>query len=190
MKKIISILTSLLLSLKLINAEMIPMSEILTNLGMKDITELFPNLNTTSTLSSEGNGFIYTYYIGTARFTGPSFDGSADINVVGCSGLQNVNYCGSGQCRNNVNTQCCKNCGPIPTGSWLISSMITYHNMPNCYALTPIGTEKCPARDGFLIHGGDGTTCAAGNPSDGCIVIESDAVRYKIKGGGQVNVLA
>ena len=36
----------------LINAEMIPMSEILTNLGMKDITELFPNLNTTSTLSS------------------------------------------------------------------------------------------------------------------------------------------
>ena len=60
--------------------------------------------------------------------------------------------------------------------------------MPNCYALSPIGTEKCPSRNGFLIHGGDGTTCKIGNPSDGCIVIESDSIRYKIKGGGTVSV--
>ena len=60
--------------------------------------------------------------------------------------------------------------------------------MPNCYALTPIGTQKCPERNSFLIHGGDGTTCKNGNPSDGCIVIESDSIRYKIKGGGSVNV--
>ena len=50
--------------------------------------------------------------------------------------------------------------------------------------------QTCPERDGFLIHGGDGTTCAAGNPSDGCIVIEDENIRYKIKGGGTLFVTA
>jgi len=131
----------------------INMNDLLLELNMTMI-ELFPNLYTynetlslsESSSSSSATSYIYTYDISSARFQGPSFDNSGTINVVGCSGLQNVNYCGSGECRNNPSTICCKNCGPIPTGSWLISSMITYHNMPNCYALTPIGTEKCPSR--------------------------------------------
>jgi hypothetical protein len=61
--------------------------------------------------------------------------------------------------------------------------------MQHCYALAPVGDQSCPDRDGFLIHGGDGTTCAAGNPSDGCIVIEDAAVRQKIKGGGTLHVV-
>jgi hypothetical protein len=82
--------------------------------------------------------------------------------------------------------------------------------MQHCYALSPIGSQSCPVsdhnylfsahgmqvftllqqeRDGFLIHGGDGTSCAAGNPSDGCIVIEDAAVRQKIKGGGTLHVV-
>jgi len=160
------------------------MDEVLRHTNMT-MAQLFPDK-----LGKEASDFIYTYHQGTAMFTGPSFDQTKSINVKGCSGLQNVNYCGSGQCRNNAGTQCCKNCGPCPQGKWRISAEITYHNMPHCYALSPIGTEKCPARDGFLIHGGDGTTCAAGNPSDGCIVIEDANTRYLIKGGGTLNVLA
>jgi hypothetical protein len=134
--------------------------------------------------------FVYHYHQGTARFTGPSFDGSAPIDVVGCSGLQGDDKCGEGDCRNNAKAQCCKDCGPCPQGEWLLSQEIVYHNMPHCYALSPVGTQTCPERDGFLIHGGDGTTCAAGNPSDGCIVIEDDNIRYKIKGGGTLFVAA
>ena len=183
------ILLLVFLLIQLLNVQcQISMKDLLLELNMTMI-ELFPNLHTYNSTSLEAeNSYTYTYKISSALFQGPSFDNSGSIKVTGCSGLQNVNYCGSGECRNNPSTQCCKNCGPIPSGSWLISSMITYHNMPYCYALTPIGTEKCPERDGFLIHGGDGTTCSAGNPSDGCIVIESESIRYKIKGGGQVNV--
>ena len=178
----------LLLQLLVVKAQ-ISMDKLLVELNMTMI-DLFPNLytyNDTTSLTSS-TSYVYSYDISSATFKGPSFDNTGNINVVGCSGLQGINYCGTGQCRNNPDAQCCKNCGPIPSGQWLISSMITYHNMPNCYALTPVGTQKCPDRDGFLIHGGDGTTCAAGNPSDGCIVIESDSIRYKIKGGGTVNV--
>ncbi len=125
-----------------------------------------------------------------ALFEGPSFDGSTPIHVTGCSGLQGASCAGAGECRNNPKAQCCKDCGPCPEGKWQISQEIVYHNMKHCYALSPIGTQTCPERDGILIHGGDGTTCAAGNPSDGCIVIEDENIRYKIKGGGTLTVVA
>jgi hypothetical protein len=178
-------------ALYFLSAKELTIQEILDDTKMS-MEQLFPQLNTTSSnlkLDSTGS-FVYTYHVSSGKFSGPAFDGSGDFSVTGCSGLQHVNYCGSGQCRNNVGAECCKNCGPIPEGQWLISSMITFKGMPNCYALSPSGTQKCPARNGFLIHGGDGTTCASGNPSDGCIVIESDSVRYKIKGGGTLNVHA
>eukprot|EP00047_Mylnosiga_fluctuans_P011239 m.20186 g.20186 ORF g.20186 m.20186 type:complete len:186 (-) comp3509_c0_seq1:91-648(-) len=131
--------------------------------------------------------FVYTYHQKTAHFSGPAFDGG-QIDVTGCSGLQHADSCGEGDCRNNPAANCCKDCGPCPRGQWQLSKEIVYHNMPHCYALTLI-SGGCANRGGFLIHGGDGTTCAAGNPSDGCIVIESDEIRYKIKGGGILNVL-
>ena len=151
--------------------------------------------------------FVYTYSQSAARFQGPAYDGGT-IDVVGCSGMKEDCPSGGGmvsgalgclprpshthplcQCRNNPSTQCCKNCGPCPRGTWKISQEIVFHNMQHCYALSAVGGQSCPDRDGFLIHGGDGTTCAAGNPSDGCIVIEDAAVRQKIKGGGTLHVV-
>ena len=38
----------------------------------------------------------------------------------------------------------------------------------------------------FLIHGGN----CGGNPSEGCIVIESESIRYKIKSGATLKVVA
>ncbi len=114
------------------------MPELLKELNMT-FDELFPNFNSTSAGVGADADYIYTYHQGTAKFTGPSFDNSGAISVVGCSGLQNVNYCGSGECRNNAATQCCKNCGPIPQGQWRLSQEIVYHNMKHCYALSPLG---------------------------------------------------
>ena len=180
-------------------APLIPISipNLLLELNMT-FSELFPShLN--------ASDFVYTYSQSAARFRGPAYDGGT-IDVVGCSGMKESCPSGGGevkqqrsqyplpphpriQCRNNPNTQCCKNCGPCPRGEWRLSQEIVFHNMQHCYALSPVGGQSCPDRDGFLIHGGDGTTCAGGNPSDGCIVIEDAAVRQKIKGGGTLNVV-
>lgn len=98
-----------LLLLVSITKSQIVLDDILKELNMTMI-ELFPNLYTydmpsVSYNTSSSTTYTYTYKISTATFKGPSFDNSGDINVVGCSGLQNVNYCGSGECRNNVNCQ-------------------------------------------------------------------------------------
>jgi hypothetical protein len=124
------------------------------------------------------NGFVYTYHQRSGQFSGPGFDGSY-INVVGCSGETS---CGG---RNNPSKQCVKNCGPLPEGSYAISAEQVYHGMPHCYVLSQTSGDSC-GRGGFLIHGG---SCSA-DPSTGCIVIQDPNVRYKIKGGGSVNVYA
>jgi len=41
-------------------------------------------------------------------------------------------------------------------------------------------------RSGFLIHGG----ACSGNPSEGCIVIEDQNIRYKIKSGASLKVVS
>ncbi len=146
------------------------------------------NMTMDELFSVEANDFVYSYSQASARFSGPAFDGG-QINVVGCSGLNGVDRCGDGNCRNNPRANCCKDCGPCSRGQYRLSQEIVYHNMPHCYALS-IVSGGCSNRDGFLIHGGDGTTCASGNPSDGCIVIESDQTRYLIKGGGLLNVVS
>ena len=56
--------------------------------------------------------------------------------------------------------------------------------MEHCYVLSTIDGDMC-GRGGFLIHGG---SCTSGNPSIGCIVIEDVNVRYKIRGGGHLQV--
>ena len=105
------LLVVLLLVSILVTKSQIVLDDILKELNMTMI-ELFPNLYTftydtpsVSNNTSSSTTYTYTYKISTATFKGPSFDNSGDINVVGCSGLQNVNYCGSGECRNNVNCQ-------------------------------------------------------------------------------------
>eukprot|EP00047_Mylnosiga_fluctuans_P005676 m.241980 g.241980 ORF g.241980 m.241980 type:complete len:186 (+) comp13942_c0_seq1:13-570(+) len=127
--------------------------------------------------------FVYTYSQSSGRFTGPAFDGG-QINVIGCSGLSGENKCGEGNCRNNPQNNCCKDCGPCPRGQWRLSQEVVYKGMPHCYALTLV-SGGCANRGGFLIHGG---ACSA-NPSDGCIVIENENIRYKIKGGAILHVV-
>ena len=51
--------------------------------------------------------------------------------------------------------------------------------MPYCYDLYPAASNNMCGRSGFLIHGGG----CSGNPSEGCIVIESESTRYMIKVG-------
>jgi len=124
----------------------------------------------------EPNAFVYTYHQSSGQFSGPAFDGG-NINVRGCSGQ-------AGSCRNNCGCQCQRSVGPLPRAQYRIGSMQTFKGMPNCYPLSPISGNMC-GRSGFLIHGG---SCSA-NPSEGCIVISDANVRYKIKGGGTLNVV-
>ena len=119
------------------------------------------------------------------------------INLSCCCGA-------SGSCRNNPSCSCQKNVGPLPAGTYTLGNMYTFKGMPYCYDLYPSSSnDMCGinfnlqlfvnklimfvylGRSGFLIHGGG---CSA-DPSEGCIVIEDENIRYKIKSGATLHVI-
>jgi len=134
-----------------------------------------PNLN--GTLSS-GSGGPYTYSQSGHHFYGAAYDGSY-IDTYGCCSGQ------SGSCRNNPSCQCQVSVGPLPQGTYTLGNMMTFKGMPYCYELYPASSNSMCGRSGFLIHGGS----CSGNPSEGCIVIESESTRYKIKSGATMKVV-
>lgn len=114
-------------------------------------------------------GGPYTYQIRNHRFFGTAYDGSYLDTKNACAGYNN-------SCRNNPDCKCKKNEGPLPPGTYQIGTMFKYKGYENSYQLYPQG-DTC-GRSDFLIHGGN---CGSGNPSIGCIVIESASERYMIK---------
>lgn len=142
-------------------------------------TFLRDELNTTyDKMFAEPNEWKYWYDQASGHFHGETdLDPSGHISTSGCSGAV-------GHCRNNPDAQCESQCGPLPRGDYRLSADTVYHNMEHCYVLSTIDGDMC-GRGGFLIHGG---SCSSGNPSIGCIVIEDVNVRYKIRGGGHLQV--
>ena len=124
-------------------------------------------------------GGPYTYSQSAHRFSGTAYDGSW-IDTTGCCSGQ------SGSCRNNPSCQCQISVGPLPQGTYTLGSMFTFKGMPYCYELYPSSSNNMCGRSGFLIHGGD----CSGNPSEGCIVIQDQNTRYKIKSGASLKVVA
>lgn len=133
-----------------------------------------PSLNTTVTTS-----YLYTYSQSGHHFSGPAYDGSY-IDTTGCCSGQ------SGSCRNNPSCQCQVSVGPLPQGTYSLGNMMTFKGMPYCYELYPASSNSMCGRSGFLIHGGG----CSGNPSEGCIVIENESTRYKIKSGATLKVVS
>eukprot|EP01037_Dinobryon_pediforme_P019456 gene19456-19878_t len=72
------------------------------------------------------------------------------------------------------------------SGTYTLGNMYTFKGMPYCYDLYPSSSNSMCGRSGFLIHGGG----CSGNPSEGCIVIESESTRYLIKSGATLKVIA
>lgn len=124
-------------------------------------------------------GGPYTYSQSNHRFSGTSYDGT-NIDTTGCCSGQ------SGSCRNNPSCQCQVSVGPLPQGVYTLGNMMTFKGMSYCYELYPSSSNSMCGRSGFLIHGGS----CSGNPSEGCIVIESEATRYKIKSGASLKVVS
>eukprot|EP01040_Poterioochromonas_malhamensis_P006569 gene6569-7073_t len=139
-------------------------------MGERDMT--LAKLNVTT-------GGPYTYDISSHRFYGYGYDGSWIDTTTACSGQ-------SGTCRNNPDCTCQKNVGPLPTGTYTLGNMYTFKGMPYCYDLTPSSSNSMCGRSGFLIHGGS----CSGDPSEGCIVIESQSTRYLIKSGATLKVVS
>ena len=125
-----------------------------------------------------GSGGPYTYSQSGHHFYGAAYDGSY-IDTYGCCSGQ------SGSCRNNPSCQCQVSVGPLPQGTYSLGNMMTFKGMPYCYELYPASTNSMCGRSGFLIHGGS----CSGNPSEGCIVIENESTRYKIKSGATLKVV-
>lgn len=124
-------------------------------------------------------GGPYTYSQSGHHFYGTAYDGSY-IDTKGCC-------CGqSGSCRDNPSCQCEVSVGPLPQGSYTLGNMRTFKGMNYCYDLYPAASNNMCGRSGFLIHGGG----CSGNPSEGCIVIESESTRYMIKSGASLKVIA
>ena len=128
---------------------------------------------------SASTGGPYTYSQSKHHFYGTAYDGTY-IDTTGCCSGQ------SGSCRNNPSCQCQKSVGPLPQGSYSLGNMFTYKGMPYCYELYPSSSNNMCGRSGFLIHGGD----CSGNPSEGCIVIQDQNTRYRIKSGASLKVVA
>jgi hypothetical protein len=135
--------------------------------------KILSNTNLTTT-----TGGPYTYSQSGHHFYGTAYDGTM-IDTTGCCSGQ------SGSCRNNPDCQCKVSIGPLPQGTYTLSNMMTFKGMQYCYELYPSASNNMCGRSGFLIHGG---TCS-GNPSEGCIVIESESTRYKIKSGATLKVI-
>lgn len=132
---------------------------------------------TLNTTLSTGSGGPYTYSQSGHHFYGAAYDGSY-IDTYGCCSGQ------SGSCRNNPSCQCQVSVGPLPQGTYSLGNMMTFKGMPYCYELYPASSNSMCGRSGFLIHGGS----CSGNPSEGCIVIENESTRYKIKSGATLKV--
>ena len=124
-------------------------------------------------------GGPYTYSQSGHHFYGTAYDGSY-IDTYGCCSGQ------SGSCRNNPSCQCTVAVGPLPQGTYTLGNMYTFKSCINSYDLYPSSSNSLCGRSGFLIHCGG----CSGNPSEGCIVIESDATRYKIKSGATLKVVS
>jgi len=135
-------------------------------------TDLKDTLNLTT-------GGPYTYSQWGHRFSGTAYDGTW-IDTTGCCSGQ------SGTCRNNSSCQSKVSVGPLPQGTYSLGNMFTYKGMPYCYELYPSSSNNMCGRSGFLIHGGE----FSGNPSEGCIVIQDQNIRYKIKSGSLLKVIS
>ncbi len=89
-------------------------------------------------------------------------------------------YSGYGEYKNDPNSQCYQDLGPIPRGAWTIGPLqdnttSSGHVLMNSMRLTPGPSTDICQRDGFLMHG-DNTTGVA---SAGCIVLPL-AVRQSV----------
>ena len=140
-------------------------------------TDVKDFLNLTSIVGTSTGG-PYTYSQSGHHFYGAGYDGSYIDTYSCCSGQ-------SGSCRNNPSCQCQVAVGPLPQGTYTLGNMMTFKGMPYCYELYPYSSNNMCGRSGFLIHGG---SCSS-NPSEGCIVIESENTRYKIKSGATLKVV-
>ena len=129
--------------------------------------------------SNMTTGGPYTYSQSAHHFWGMAYDGSNIDTTSACCGA-------SGSCRNNPSCQCIVSTGPLPQGSYTLGNMYTFKSCINSYDLYPAAGNSMCGRSGFLIHCGG----CSGNPSAGCIVIESDATRYMIKSGASLKVVA
>jgi len=148
--------------------DMFDVKKVPESAGERDVT--LAHLNVTT-------GGPYTYSQSKHHFYGTGYDGSYIDTYAACSGQ-------SGSCRDNPSCQCEVAVGPLPQGTYTLGSMYTFKGMPYCYDLYPSSSNNMCGRSGFLIHGG---SCSA-NPSEGCIVIESESTRYLIKSGATLKV--
>jgi len=124
-------------------------------------------------------GGPYTYSQSQHHFYGLGFDGTYIDTYGCCSGAQ-------GSCRNNPSCQCQAFVGPLPQGTYTLGNMRVFNGMNYCYDLYPDVSNNMCGRSGFLIHGGG----CSGDPSEGCIVIEDESTRYKIKSGATLKVVS
>ena len=175
-KTIISLFSFILLSVSSnnIKKETLNNTDKLLNNTDKLLNNTDKLLNNTST-----TGGPYTYSQSQHHFYGTAYDGTY-IDTTGCCSGQ------SGSCRNNPDCQCKVSIGPLPQGTYSLSNMMTFKGMPYCYELYPSSSNNMCGRSGFLIHGGS----CSGNPSEGCIVIENESTRYKIKSGATLKVIS
>lgn len=98
-------------------------------------------------------------------------------------------YSGAGSHKNNPDSQCITDLGPIPVG-WYTMALLDQHlGMPNVINLTPDPENDMCGRSRFLIHGDSVTD--PGTASKGCIIVNDPNLRARlVKEFGRLQVIS
>lgn len=97
-------------------------------------------------------------------------------------------YSGAGEHRNNPNSQCTSELGPIPVGAYAIGKLQDIklpdgHIIKDALPLKPDASSKMCGRSGFLIHGD--SKQFKGWASGGCIILRKEDRLQLVKLGAK-----
>ena len=87
-------------------------------------------------------------------------------------------YAGAGEHKNNPESQCISNLGPIPCGVYEMGEVEDIGGLSGAIRLTPHSENDMCGRSGFLIHGDSAS--APGWASEGCIILSPAAARQSL----------
>jgi hypothetical protein len=87
-------------------------------------------------------------------------------------------YAGAGRHKNNPDSQCISDLGPIPTGVYEMGPIRDEGPLKMAIRLTPDSDNEMCGRSGFLIHGE--SAGAPGWASAGCIIVPDRQIRHRL----------
>ena len=136
-----------------------PLALLQRTVGNRAVAE---TLQRTATEAAASTCLTCTYHQTSGKLTCNNADGKTVVDENG--------YSGAGDKKNDPKSQCVKNEGPLPRGSYTVGAA-RKSNTPTVFTipLTPAAANEMCRRGSFLIHGD--SVAKPGTASEGCIIV-------------------